>query len=312
MSDSSEKDDSADGPLAGARLAIARRDQDMSLGQIAKELHLDEAKVQALEQNQFAALGAPVFAKGHLRKYAELVGVPIDDILTDYYQLNRAAGAPPVVGPAKKRGGDFDLGRYILPALAALLVVGGLGWWFSAGSPLPAFGGDGPASRAAGAAGETVIELPSDSELPESPSQSADELADELADESAGEVASPEAEDAVPEATAETAAEATTNGVPEQAAASQAAAAAPPAAEPVALTLRFTGDCWTEVTDASGSRLFFDLGRADTVARVSGAAPLRILLGSSANVAVEVDGQPYSIPASALRGDTARFTVDPL
>ncbi len=46
---------------------------------MAKELHLDEPKVQALEENQFDVLGAPVFAKGHLRKYAELVGVPVDD-----------------------------------------------------------------------------------------------------------------------------------------------------------------------------------------------------------------------------------------
>ena len=69
-------DNESNGPLAGQRLAIARRENDISIADISKELHLDEPKVQALEENLFDQLGAPVFAKGHLRKYAELVGVP--------------------------------------------------------------------------------------------------------------------------------------------------------------------------------------------------------------------------------------------
>ena len=94
--------DESNGPLAGQRLAIARRENDISIAEISKELHLDEPKVQALEENLFDQLGAPVFAKGHLRKYAELVGVPTDDILADYYKLNRSTGAPPVVGPSAR------------------------------------------------------------------------------------------------------------------------------------------------------------------------------------------------------------------
>ncbi len=82
-----QKPDAEDsGPLGGERLAAARRANEISARDIAIELHLDEPKVRALEQNQFEVLGAPVFAKGHLRKYAELVGVPIDDILSDYFR----------------------------------------------------------------------------------------------------------------------------------------------------------------------------------------------------------------------------------
>ena len=61
--------------MAGERLAIARREQQIPVIEIAKELHLDEPKVRALERNEFDVLGAPVFAKGHLRKYAQLVDV---------------------------------------------------------------------------------------------------------------------------------------------------------------------------------------------------------------------------------------------
>jgi len=140
--DSTAERGSAAGPLAGERLAQARRDQDIAIKDIAKELHLDEHKVQALEQNQFDVLGAPVFAKGHLRKYASLVKVPVDDILTDYYQLNRSQGAPPVVGAPRKNQRDIDLSKYLLPGIVGLLVIILISWWLASGSPLPSFGGD--------------------------------------------------------------------------------------------------------------------------------------------------------------------------
>jgi transcriptional regulator with XRE-family HTH domain len=98
MSDeNSAKEESEGGPVGGERLKKARREHDISVRDVAKELHLDEYKVRALEKNEFDVLGAPVFAKGHLRKYAELVGVDTDDVMTDYYQMNRSAAAPPVV-----------------------------------------------------------------------------------------------------------------------------------------------------------------------------------------------------------------------
>ena len=38
---------------------------------------------RALERNEFDVLGAPVFAKGYLRKYAQLVHVNSDDVLAE-------------------------------------------------------------------------------------------------------------------------------------------------------------------------------------------------------------------------------------
>ena len=76
MSDATDKPDEettaedSQGPVGGERLAAARREQQISVLEIAKELHLDEPKVRALEKNDFEMLGAPVFAKGHLKKYA--------------------------------------------------------------------------------------------------------------------------------------------------------------------------------------------------------------------------------------------------
>lgn len=93
MSDENNKNDVADadseptGPIGGERLAEARRSMQIPVLEIAKELHLDEHKVRALEANNFDVIGAPVFAKGHLRKYAQLVNIDQADVMADYYQL---------------------------------------------------------------------------------------------------------------------------------------------------------------------------------------------------------------------------------
>jgi cytoskeleton protein RodZ len=78
----------------------------------------------------------------------------------------------------------------------------------------------------------------------------------------------------------------------------------------VQLDLAFSGDCWTEVSDASGRRLYYDLGQSGRVVSLSGDAPLRVILGDSANVSITVDGRDYPIPASARSGRLARLNID--
>jgi len=58
----------------GARLRDAREKQGLTLAQAAASLHLDPSTLEALEAEDFAALGADVYVRGHLRRYAELIG----------------------------------------------------------------------------------------------------------------------------------------------------------------------------------------------------------------------------------------------
>src|SRR5210317_1863387 len=119
-----------EGPVAGELLANARREQQISVVEIAKELHLDEVKVRALERNEFDILGAPVFAKGHLKKYAQLVGVNPDDVLADYFTLERSANAEPVVSVRPRLRQELSPGPWIA-VIVVVIIAATAYWWFT-------------------------------------------------------------------------------------------------------------------------------------------------------------------------------------
>src|SRR5688572_25117392 len=76
---------------------LLRRERDrrsMSLQQAAEDLHLDPRTVQAIEENRFAALGVPVYARGHLRKYAALLGLSPEYIIQRYEALTDRPEVP--------------------------------------------------------------------------------------------------------------------------------------------------------------------------------------------------------------------------
>ena len=124
-------------PLAipGLRLTEARVHAGLSLLQAADRLHLDIASVRALEAGDFAALGAVVFARGHLRRYAELLGLEPAEIQAACARAELPAPGPEPVRAAGRlqlalqhvSGVTMPPGAAVL-AGAALLVVA-LVWW---------------------------------------------------------------------------------------------------------------------------------------------------------------------------------------
>lgn len=284
------------GPLCGERLRAARHENDIPIRDIAKELHLDEAKVRALEENNFAFLGAPVFAKGHMRKYAELVGVDIDDVLADYYQLERSTVAPPVVGLRHKVPRDISLGPWIGAIVVILIVAGTAYWWFTR-EPVD--------TSSAAVEPATLAPFVSDNVIDSVPAQDAGIETD---DDDAESVESLSVDDAATEELQPAEIEAN----PSEAIATVQAPinSAPSSLPQVRVELSYTGDCWTEVSDASGRRLFYDLGSDGRVVPLRGDAPLRIVLGNSGNVSITVEGSDYRIPDSARSGRLARLTIN--
>lgn len=263
-----QKEAEDSGPVGGERLAEARRAMQIPVIEIAKELHLDEYKVRALEKNEFEVLGAPVFAKGHLRKYAQLVDVDEADVMADYYQLNRSDSSPPVVKFRPVPKAEASPAPWIAGVVAVLLAAAAY-WWFmgrDTATPEPEVNST-PAPQ-------TNVAVQD-----EAPAVDIEAVEDDAADV----IAEPAQPEPQPE--------------PEQ------------ANGEISLSVSYTGDCWTEISDGRGRRLFFDLGVAGRNVELSGAPPLNILFGDADNVSIEVNGAPYTIPPANRRGRTARLTL---
>lgn len=115
----------------GEGLRRAREGVQLGIPEAAAQLLLDPAVLRALEEERFAELGAPVYARGHLRRYAEFLGLDADDVLRRY----DARGAQDVVEPdlthVPRAVSPPDPRRYLWPAVivAVLAVLASILWW---------------------------------------------------------------------------------------------------------------------------------------------------------------------------------------
>ncbi|WP_337842976.1 RodZ domain-containing protein [Rheinheimera sp.] len=96
--------------------------------------------------------------------------------------------------------------------------------------------------------------------------------------------------------------------VPEQQQAQQTENTGLNSAAASSLVLSFSGDCWVEITDASGKRLAFGARSAGDSLELSGVAPVKVLLGNASAAQLSFDGQPIDLSGYA-QGRVARLTL---
>jgi cytoskeleton protein RodZ len=119
----------------GAQLSAARVQAGLTVAQAAEHLHLDLATLDALENGRFEGMGASVFVRGHLRRYAQLVNLPEAQILTAYDACSgRLAAAPDlrdVITAAAARSGSRRFNFRPRSAVIAVVVLVPLAliWW---------------------------------------------------------------------------------------------------------------------------------------------------------------------------------------
>jgi cytoskeleton protein RodZ len=247
---------------AGARLASARERLGLSVDQVADHLKLDPDTVVALEQGDHRAIGATVFVRGFLRRYAALVGESPAEIEALYARRPDAEARPDLskTGMQRIEPAAFRPRLGVWPALIAALALAmaGAAWWAMYSKPhLPA-------------TASSALPAPSASALtPAAPG---------TASSDAGANAGPT--DVKPEAVAGRR----------------------------TLQLSFTGECWAEIYDARGMRLFFGFGHAGTAQELSGVPPFRLVLGHGEAVALSIEGTPVGLPAG-VPGERVRILL---
>jgi len=126
----------------GAQLRSARERQGLSLEQCAERIYVHVSLLTAMENEDFQALGAGVYARGHLRRYAGLL--EIDPAGLELLLQQRLAAAPDLTAIVTRGvvGNTKPVRRMaLLPVAIATvaLTIAALAWWSSrhVGESLP-------------------------------------------------------------------------------------------------------------------------------------------------------------------------------
>lgn len=289
----------AAGDSPGQMLRQQREQRGFSLQDVADELHLDRWVIETLEADRFTVLGAPVYARGHLRKYAQLLELSPEAVLTSYESLSeslRVAPADPVPTTMTPQD-DRRFSMWI--AVAALAVcVGALAIWRIAEPPQEqraSTATQGPDVAPSAALPETRVDFAA-APVAAQPEPAVEQVSDagNTRDVTAGVLT----ENAAPAIQRERTAPAVRPDAPP----------VPATAATVELELVFVEPSWVEVYDSAGDKLMFDIGQPDRPRTLSGSAPLDVLLGKADAVQVAVNGEQVSVPLRSGR-DAVRFTV---
>ncbi len=270
-------------PGVGARLRAARERAGLSSLQASAKLHLEPRVIEALEAGEFAVLGAPVYVRGHLRRYAELINAPAGELLAAY-AAEAALDAPP--DPAQLKANvpvrpPRQLAGPVVGVIVAATVLAGI-WLALKGLPNASQPGAVPPPASSTPATGQPLAATTPVAHPPAPVTTSTATA-----------ATAEAPAAAPAADA----------------VSPSGAAARASTQALHLRLTINADSWLEVHDATGKRLYYDLARAPGSVSLTGVPPLRVLLGFAEGVGIEADGRRLALPADARRGRSARFEV---
>ncbi|EQB7289428.1 cytoskeleton protein RodZ [Escherichia albertii] len=313
----------------GARLRNAREQLGLSLQAVAERLCLKVSTVRDIEEDKAPADLASTFLRGYIRSYARLVHIPEEELLPGLEKqapLRAAKVAPMQSFSLGKRRKKRDGWLMTITWLVLFVAIGLSGaWWWQ----------DHKAQQEeiTTMADQSSAELNNSQSVPLDTSTTADQATDTppaAADTTAANtqtpatttpapVVDPQQNAVVPPSQANVDTTATTTpAVPATTTTPETAAPLPtdqagvttPAADPNALVMNFTADCWLEVTDATGKKLFSGMQRKDGNLNLVGQAPYKLKIGAPAAVQIQYQGKPVDLSRFIRTNQVARLTVN--
>ncbi|MFP9430090.1 cytoskeleton protein RodZ [Enterobacter sp. LM3] len=313
----------------GVRLRNAREQLGLSQQAVAERLCLKVSTVRDIEEDKAPADLASTFLRGYIRSYAKLVHIPENELLPmmEKQAPVRAAKVAPMqtfsLGKRRKKR-DGWLMSFTWLVLFVVIGLTGAWWWQNhkaqqeeittmadqssaelnqAGNgnaqsvPLST---DGAASSSEPQTAATDVPA---TDAAQTPAATADTQAPQAQDQNAVVAPSQANVDAAPAATAP--ANNTAASLP-----TGQAGTMTPAADPNALVMNFSADCWLEVTDATGKKLFSGLQRKDGTLNLTGQAPYKLKIGAPSAVQIQYQGKPVDLSRFIRTNQVARLTVN--
>lgn len=313
----------------GERLRNAREQMGLSQQAVAGRLCLKVSTVRNIEDDKAPSELASTFLRGYIRSYARLVHIPEEDLLP------MMAKQAPIKAAKVEPMQSFSLGKRCKKRdgwlmsftwLILLVVIGltGVWWWqnhtaqqqaelstmadqsttdlsTSGGQSLSLNTGSNTStdSAATSSSAQTVEQQPVPVDNSAAPA-----LSQQTAAADATQQPAVVAQSHAPIDNAQTTPAATAGQLPtDQAGVSQTGDRSQ------GLVMNFTDDCWLEVTDASGKKLFIGLQRKDAKLDLVGKAAYKLKIGAPSAVQVQYQGKPVDLSRFIKTNQVARLTV---
>ncbi|WP_194418852.1 cytoskeleton protein RodZ [Klebsiella quasipneumoniae] len=308
----------------GARLRRAREQLGLSQQAVAERLCLKVSTVRDIEDDKAPADLASTFLRGYIRSYARLVHIPEDELLPMMAKQApiRAAKVAPMqsfsLGKRRKKR-DGWLMSFTWLVLFVVIGLSGAWWWQDHKAQQEEISTMADQSSAELNSGDTSSQsVPLDTSAPTAPT----------ADSAANSAPTDTASAPTTSAPAQTPADNNAVVAPSQANVDTAGAAptAPatpatplptdqanvtnPAASAQDLVMNFSADCWLEVSDATGKKLFSGLQRKGGNLNLSGQAPYKLKIGAPAAVEIQYLGKPVDLSRFIRTNQVARLTLN--
>lgn len=267
----------------GRTLAEARAARNLTVAEVAQQLKLSAAQVEALESDAYDRLPGPVFVRGFVRNYARLLELDAE-VLVSQVELPRVTSPASAAIPLSRNIPFPEQGRTKwLPYASALVLVIGAVVLFEAFFSKPP---EAPVFAVA-------------------PQPAAEPVAAAPAKEAAPVPVAPQSLPPVETVAITALAEPVAAPAP----ASAAAPVKPQTTDVAELHFVFETNSWVEVRDRNDRILFSQLNPVGAEHRMQGRRPLSLVIGNARGVRLTYNGEPFDL-APHTRVEVARFTLE--
>ena len=275
-------------PGVGETLRAAREARGLSIPDAAQQLRLMNRQVAAMEAEDFASLGQPVFARGFVRNYARMLGLDDAAILRAMGGAQpepvEVSATPPLVLPGKWFTSGWLIAGMVLLLLLTVLPIGLYAWLSSDAEEVTR-----PIMRA----------VPATAPVTSPPGVSVNQSADPATANPGAEISAstlpPVGASALSETDAGT-------GV----AATEPAAPVPSQGE---MRFEFAEDAWLEVKEGTGQILYRQMNPKGSTLILTGQLPLDLVIGNAMHVRMTYQGRPLDL-APYISANVARFSLE--
>jgi len=352
MSQSEENKQTESRPTSigpGDRLQAARIQQGMSVEDVATRMHLSSAILEAIEENSFEEITAPIFVKGYLRAYARIVALDEDEMIDQYVDFYSEED-PPIHSTSNMAPElSVDDARIKWTTYLVIIVIGALlaAWWWNKEQVRdnPISLDSQSSSQQSGlkstelVVGEVAVmtDGSDDAVVGEAQAESQQDLVEqsevieamesEAVESDSAEVAVTEVEPAEPvaveaEAIAVESSDSSVGSTTTEMVASEPETVLEVTSERVGgvitrtapggsdrLRIIVNADTWADIEDSSGYRLAYDLLRADQSMILTGNAPFVVFFGNGHGVEVLLNDAEIAIAPFIRDDNTARLKI---